>query len=49
MYDLIAATGRWWRSVQGPKHGDCQSEGHDEGDRNVEVFAHYARLLSTDI
>ena len=47
--DLIAAVGRRRRGLQGPEHRNRQNEGHGEGDWDVEVFAHYARLLSTDI
>ena len=34
---------------KGPKHCDCQNEGHDEGERNVEVFSHYVQLMVTEI
>ena len=42
--DLVAAVGRWRRRLQGPEHRDCQNEGHNEGDRNVEVRAHRLKL-----
>ena len=44
MYNLVAAVGCWRRGLQGPEHCDRQSEGHDEGDRNVEVLSHHVRL-----
>ena len=34
---------------QGPEHCDRQSEGHDEGNGNIEVLAHHARVLFTEI
>ena len=49
VYDLVAAVGRWRRGLQRPKHRDCQSEGNDEGDRNVEVLAHQLKLMLTII
>ena len=40
VYDLVSAVRRRRWALQGPKHRDCQSDGQDEGDRNVEVLAH---------
>ena len=40
VYDLVAAVRRRQWALQGPKHRDCQSDGQDEGDWNVEVLAH---------
>ena len=40
VYAFVAAVGRRRRGLQGPEHRDRHSEGHDEGDRNVEIFSH---------
>ena len=45
VYQLVAAVGRRRLGVYGPQHGYCQDGCHNEGDRNIQVFAHYARLL----
>ena len=49
MGHFVALLEHWRRGVQGPEHRNRQNEGHGEGDWNVEVLTHYARLLVMEI
>ena len=45
VHDLVGAVEPPAAGPPGARHRNRQGERHDEGDRNVEVFAHQLKLL----
>ena len=49
VYKFVAAVWRWRRLVYWPKHGNRQDGGYNQRQRNIEILAHYARLVVIEI